>query len=508
MIENQLKAGAVLNYAIIGLNAIVGLVYTPYMLHKLGQSEYGLFSLVSSVISYLTLMDFGFGNAIVRYTAKYRAEGKTAEQYYLFGMLFVFYTIISVLVFAGGIFLSVNAENMFGETMNPFEIEKAKTMLIILSFNMMITFIFQIFGAIITAYEKFVFQKTVQIIRLILNTLTMIVLLYNGYQAVAMVIAITVFNVISLLINLFYCKSKLRIKIKFGHFDKKLAAEIAVYAFWIFLNAIMDKIYWNTGQFVLGITSGTIAVSVFAVAINFEHIYMSFSTAINSVFLPKVTGMVTNNQNVKAISDLFIKTGRIQYIITAFVFAGFCVFGLQFIKIWAGEEYSDSYYITVMFFGALLIPLIQNMGITILQARNQMKFRSLLYIIIAFISLIGQFFLSKKFGIFGSAMSISVALILGQGVVMNIYYQKKQSIDIKAFWLEIIKMSIAPVIVSIASYFILQHINIQSYTKLFTCIIFFCIVYVPSFWLFSMNNYERELITKPIKKIIVKFSAR
>ena len=507
MTKNQLKAGAVLNYAIIGLNAIVGLVYTPYMLHKLGQSEYGLFSLVSSVISYLTLMDFGFGNAIIRYTAKYRAEGKTDEQYYLFGMLFIFYTIISVLVFVGGIIISVNTEKMFGETMNPLEIEKAKIMLIILSFNMMITFIFQIFGAIITAYEEFIFQKTIQIIRLILNTLTMIVLLYSGYRAVAMVIAITVFNVVSLLINLFYCKSKLKIKIKFGHFDKNLAVEIAVYAFWIFLNAIMDKIYWNTGQFVLGITSGTIAVSVFAVAINFEHIYMSFSTAINSVFLPKVTGMVATNQDVKAISDLFIKTGRIQYIITAFVFAGFCVFGSQFIKIWAGNEYSDSYYVTMMFFGALLVPLIQNMGITILQARNQMKFRSLLYIIIAFVSLIGQYFLSKKFGIFGSAFSISIALILGQGIVMNIYYQKKQSIDIKAFWVEIIKMSIAPMIVSITSYFILQHIDIQSYTKLFICIIIFCVVYIPSFWLFSMNNYERELIGKPLRKIIDKLSA-
>ena len=505
---NQLKAGAALNYAIIILNAAIGLLYTPYMLHKLGQSEYGLFSLVSSVISYLTLMDFGFGNAVVRYTAKYRAEGKTDEQYYLFGMLFIFYAIISVLVFAGGIIISCNAENMFDGTMNSLAIEKAKMMLIILAFNMMITFVFQIFGAIITAYEDFVFQKTIQIIRLILNTLTMIILLHSGYRAVAMVIAITVFNVISLLINLVYCKSKLKIKLKFGHFDKKLAAEIAVYAFWIFLNAIMDKIYWSTGQFVLGITSGTIAVSVFAVAINFEHIYMSFSTAINGVFLPKVTGMVANNQNVKAISDLFIKTGRIQYIIMAFVFAGFCVFGSQFIKIWAGEEYADSYYVTVMFFGALIVPLIQNMGITILQARNQMKFRSLLYIVIAFVSLIGQYFLSKIFGIFGCALSISAALILGQGIVMNIYYQKKQNIDIKAFWVEIIKMSIAPIIVSVASYFILQYIDIQSYTKLFACILIFSLVYVPSFWVFSMNNYEKELIGKPVKRIFGKFSTR
>ena len=73
---NQLKTGVALNYVLIIISTLVGLLYTPYMLRMMGQSEYGLYSLVASVISYLTILDLGFGNAIVRYTAKYRAEGK------------------------------------------------------------------------------------------------------------------------------------------------------------------------------------------------------------------------------------------------------------------------------------------------------------------------------------------------------------------------------------------------------------------------------------------------
>ena len=76
MMINQLKAGAALNYVSIMLNMVVGLVYTPYMLRMLGQSEYGLYSLAASIIAYLTVLDLGFGNAIVRYTAKFEAEGK------------------------------------------------------------------------------------------------------------------------------------------------------------------------------------------------------------------------------------------------------------------------------------------------------------------------------------------------------------------------------------------------------------------------------------------------
>lgn len=63
---NQLKAGVVLNYVSIVLNMVIGLIYTPFMLRKLGQSEYGLYSLAASIIAYLTVLDLGFGNAIVR----------------------------------------------------------------------------------------------------------------------------------------------------------------------------------------------------------------------------------------------------------------------------------------------------------------------------------------------------------------------------------------------------------------------------------------------------------
>ena len=66
----QLKAGVLLSYLTLALSNIIALVYTPFMLRLMGQSEYGLYSLVASVVAYLTILDFGFGNAIIRYTAK------------------------------------------------------------------------------------------------------------------------------------------------------------------------------------------------------------------------------------------------------------------------------------------------------------------------------------------------------------------------------------------------------------------------------------------------------
>ena len=504
---NQLKAGVVLNYVVIILNTVVGLLYTPYMLRMMGQSEYGLYSLVASVIAYLTVLDLGFGNAIVRYTAKFRAEKKTEEQYEMFGMFFLLYLVIGIIAFGIGLGLYFNVGTLFGDTMTAVELDRARIMMLLLVANLAFTFPMSIWGSIIQAYEDFVFQKSLNIFRIILNTAVMICLLHFGYKAVAMVVVQTIFNVLTLVLNFIYCRKKLNIHIyfRFKHFHWGFLKEVAIYSFWIFLNAIMDRVYWSTGQFVLGAMVGTAAVAVFAIAIQLEGMYMQFSTAISSVFLPKVTAMVATNRSRKEISDLFIRTGRIQYIVLAYILSGFIIFGRQFIELWAGAGYSDAYIISLLFFIPLTVPLIQNLGITILQARNEMKFRSVLYIIIALVSLAMQIVLTRFFGGIGCAMGVSGALVVGQILIMNVYYQRRQDLDIKTFWKEISKMSIIPIVLIFSSMLVIRHFfALDSWGKLILGIAAFSLVYIPLFFRFSMTDDERNLFISMFHKIFDK----
>ena len=504
---NQLKAGVVLNYVVIILNTVVGLLYTPYMLRMMGQSEYGLYSLVASVIAYLTVLDLGFGNAIVRYTAKFRAEKKTEEQYEMFGMFFLLYLVIGIIAFGIGLGLYFNVGTLFGNTMTAVELDRARIMMLLLVANLAFTFPMSIWGSIIQAYEDFVFQKSLNIFRIILNTAVMICLLHFGYKAVAMVVVQTIFNVLTLVLNFIYCRRKLNIHIyfRFKHFHWGFLKEVAIYSFWIFLNAIMDRVYWSTGQFVLGAMVGTAAVAVFAIAIQLEGMYMQFSTAISSVFLPKVTAMVATNRSRKEISDLFIRTGRIQYIVLAYILSGFIIFGRQFIELWAGAGYSDAYIISLLFFIPLTVPLIQNLGITILQARNEMKFRSVLYIIIALVSLAMQIVLTRYFGGIGCAMGVSGALVVGQILIMNVYYQRRQDLDIKTFWKEISKMSIIPIVLIFSSMLVIRHFfALDSWGKLILGIAAFSLVYIPLFFRFSMTDDERNLFISMFHKIFDK----
>ncbi len=501
---NQIKVGAILSYVVMGLSNIVGLLYTPYMLRMMGQSEYGMYSLVASVVAYLTILDLGFGNTIIRYTAKFRAEGKTEKQEEMFGMFIILYFIVGLVTFILGMVLYLNIDNIYGNSLTAEELHKTHILMLLMIFNLAFTFPLSIFSSIVTAYEKFVFQKLIQVARIVLNTVIMIVLLEMGYRAIAMVALITIFNLSSLLLNFWYSRSKLKIRFRFGKFNWGLFKELAGYSFYIFLGAIIDRLFWSSGQLVLGAYLGTAAVAIFAVGIQLEQMYMGFSTAISGVFLPKVTAMATKAKSEKEISDLFVRTGRIQYVVMAFILTGFILFGHQFIILWAGKDYDSTYTIALLFFIPLTIPLIQNIGITILQARNQIRFRALLYISIAVASLIAQLLVVKKYGGVGSAAAIGSSLVIGHVVIMNIYYYKRQHIDIPKFWREIGKMSVTPAIIGIITFILLSFIQLDTIFSLAIGIVLFSAVYIPTFWLTSMNNYERDLLLTPIKKSMSK----
>lgn len=501
---NQLKAGAALNYVSICLNMVVGLIYTPYMLRMLGQSEYGLYSLAASIIAYLTVLDLGFGNAIIRYTAKFRAEGKQREQEEMFGMFFILYIGIGVIAMIAGSVLSLNVENMFSRAMTDTEVHRTRIMLWLMTFNLAFTFPMSIWGSIMSAYERFVFQRIVSIVRSVLNPVVMILLLVIGYKAIAMVVVTTIFNVATLLINWWYCKYRLTIKVRFAKFKWGFLKEVSIYSFWIFLNAIMDRIYWSTGQFVLGVYKGSAAIAVYAVAVQLLNMYMLFSTAITGVLLPKITAMVVKGNNEKEISDLFIKVGRIQYIIVVFILSSFIVFGKPFIKLWAGSNYVDSYYVCLFFFIPFTIDLIQNLGISILQARNRLKFRSLLLVFVASSSLLLSVVLAKKYGYYGCAFSTGLGLLIGQGLILNIYYCRKEHIDIPSFWKEILKMSVVPFFVIIIGLLVTNSSlfnNISLFAFVVSCV-FFLIVYGVAFWFLSMNKSERDLVIRPFMKLL------
>jgi O-antigen/teichoic acid export membrane protein len=495
---NQLKVGAILSYVALLTNSIISILYTPIMLNLLGQSEYGLYSLANSAAGYIGVLNFGLGNAVIRYTAKYKTLNDEESCYRIYGMFFRMYFVLGFIALLAGSFLTLNSGTIFGSSLTVHELNKLKVLMAIVTLNLSLGIGLGIFSVIVLAHEKFIFQKLVVIAGSIISPLVMLPLLIMGYGTVAMVTVTAIINIVTIFLNVFYCFRFLKIKISFKKVDKSLFKEVMVFSSYIFLNLIISKLYDTTDQVLLGIYSGTAAISTYAIGTMFTGYFSGFSSAISNVFLSKVTRMTTKETSDEELSNLFIRIGRLQYIVVSIALSGFIIFGKEFIILWVGKDYELSYTIAIIILIPMIVSLLQSMGGVILQAKNMQKFKTIINATVA----VGNVFLSILFvqwwGPVGAAIGTAIAFFIGNVLIINVYYWKKVQINIPDFWKNIIFMSVPLMISLLFGFTINGKFPVYSWLLFSIKISIFTIVFLILMWITAMNRYEKELITFPL----------
>lgn len=490
--KSSIKLASIITYITLILGNTISIVYTPFMLSQLGKSQYGTFSLVNTIISYIHLLDLGLSSATIRYNSKYMAEGKDEELKRLNGMILLLYCLISLVgILVGGIII-LFSDNIFSGGLATSEISRLKIMIVIAIINLAFAFPFTVFNGIILANERFVFVKSLNLLRTVLNPIIMVSILVFGYKAIGMLIGSTIFNFLLGSINIFYCRKKLNIKFIFNKFDKKIFKEIFNYSFFIFLGSIAYQIFWSTDQIILGMFVSSAAIAVYTVGAQFNNYYTAFSNVISNMFLPKLSKMVANN-NMNEIMKLLIKVSRIQYFIATYILGGFFLVGQSFIKRWAGDGYEKSFIIALLIMIPQIISIIQNLFSTLLEAMNKHRVKSFIFLCVAVVNLIITVILVQKYEAIGCAIGTCIGMIIN-GVSNNLYYIYKLNFNMGYYWKEIFKLIPATLLSVGISYFIIDKINPQSYFTIALSAIIFSIIYLVINWITTFNNEEKGLL--------------
>lgn len=503
---NQIKAGVILSYVQMAVSIVVGIFYTPVMLQLLGKSEYGLYNTVSSTISMLSLLNLGFNSSYVRYFSQYKAKKDSRSIDKLNGLFMLIFGIIALIALFCGLFLSSHLEWVFDEGLNTDEYRTATILMRLLAVNLAVTFISTVFQCIISAHERFVFLKCVGILRTVISPLVTLPLLLVGFKSVGMVTVTLCFSVLADSILLIFCITKLKVKFLFRGFEKGIFKSLFAYTGYIAINLIVDQINFNMDKLLLGRFIGTESVAVYSIGFALYQYYALFSTSVSGVFTARVHRLVQDNVENAAkrracITELFVRVGRIQFLLLGLIASGIAIFGKPFILFWAGEGYEEAYYVTLMLILPASIALIQNVGIEVQRALNKHKFRSICYLFMAIINLVMSVFLCQKYGVLGAAVGTAISLVLANGLAINIYYHKKCDINIILFWKNILKQ-VPGLLLPILLGFLLNYFMVyNTIGVLLGCIAGYIVVYCVSVFFISMNTYERSLV----KNFIIKF---
>ena len=500
---NELKAGALLSYVNLGISTVIPLFYTPVMLRLLGQAEYGLYSLSNSVISYLSLLTFGLGSTILRYLTQARTENNREKLESTLGLFAVLYSIISLITLIVGIILTRFSGSIFAKGLTILEIHRLNILIVLMALNSAISLICVPFASISICYEKYIFRKIVEMISTIAVPLLNVAVLYAGYASIGMAIIGTIMQILLLILYVWFCICRIGICPKFKNLPLGMLKDIFGFTAFIFLSSIADLLYWSTDKVLLGAMVSSSAVAIYNVGATFNSMLQNLSSSISSVFAPRVNQFVFSGHRIEDFSELLIRVGRIQYLIVSLVLSGFIVFGRTVIRLWAGAEYEDAYVVALLTMVPLAVPLIQNIAFTTITAQNRHRFRSILYVVLAVLNVIGTYYLIPLLGIIGAALCTCVVFALGHGIVMNWFYYKKIGLNIPVFWRNILKMTIVPAFM-IATCSVLQHFGLQVYTlmQLLGWICVYTVFFSLFSWQFTMNSYEKSLISGLFKKVV------
>ena len=498
---SERKKGAILSYIQVVLSVAVSVIYVPVLLRYLGQSEYGLYQIVGSFFSYISVFESCMSTGVLRnYCNALGSQDKEAADVTL-SMAKVIYRVIAALMVVAGVIVIFAFRSFYASSFTASELKESSAILLLLFANMMVTLLGSVYLTILTGHEKFTFLKVLAIIIQVAQPFFVILCVRKIPYAITVSTVIVVFNVLTVLMRYLYVTRKLKIRIVKKKRNRKVIGEIVGLSATILLGCIADQIFWKTDQVILGKLFSTTVVAVYSVGAQIYMMYMQFGTQIASVFYPKVSILYQEENGLQKVSDLFIRVGRATFFVILLVLSGFIIFGREFLLVWVGEGYEAAYWVAIIVMLPFSVDLAQNLGLCILQVKGQYGFRAKIYLLSALLNIITTVLFARRIGITGAALSTGISMFLTSGLIMNWFFQKRVGLNMIKFWKTTIGIISLAVLLTGAACFIKGMIwhDPVSVIQLGLGILLYTIVYGAVMFLFAADPAERELLQRFLK---------
>lgn len=492
--SNQIKIGAILSYLSIGINIIAGLIYTPWMVDTIGKSDYGLYTLANSLIT-LFLVDFGLSSAVSRYVAKYRAEGRQDKVNNFLGAVYKLYLIIDAVIFVALVIIYFCIDSIYVK-LTPAELEKFKVVYLISASFAVINFPFVTFNGILNSYEEFIPLKLADVIyRILLVALTVITLIFGG-RLYGLVTVHAIVGLIIIAYKWLVIKKRINLKVNWKYSDFSLYKDIFGFSVWVTISSLAQRLVFNITPSILGAVASSATIAVFGIVTTIEGYTYTITTAINGMFMPKISKIYEHGGEKDELMPLMLSVGKFQYALNGLIVAGFAVVGKEFINLWIGSTYLDAYYgillviIPGLFFNSMQI------ANTAMIVRKKVKLQAWVNLGMGIVNIIFSIILSSYLGVIGACMSISFAYML-RAVVLLFIYKRVLKIDMVSFVINCyVRMGI-PIIITIVLGHLMNFLfsNGGWFVFVAKCLVIIGI-YVAVTLLLGLNSKERNKLLR------------
>lgn len=425
--ENQnIKIGALLSYVMIVFSVCIHIFYTPFFLRKVGDINFGLFSFVGSITSWFTIGVYALNDSFTRFSTiekkEYNNNGRTNTIYLkMLVLLASIIVIISAILFAFFKFEIIKLDS-YSST------EKSVILIlyVLSSLQILVVTVFTIFKLYVEYESNFIVVKSAMLIHSIINVLACVISLLFGKGVIFISLIQLLTNSTLLGFFFIYAIKKQHMtfaKVKISE-NMPLIRSIVSFSSFLLLSTIVTEVDYSVDKTILGFFAGAELVTVYQLGMSFNTYFNELSTAINSVFIPKINRYVVN-QDTKGVDYVFLNMSLIQNIIVFLVIGGFVVCGKDFITLWVGPEKISVYWIALVLLLLSSYPCVSYSTVTIKRAMNKHRIPSVVRVIVAIVNVLLSIFLicimPKEKAIIACLLGTVISSFAGKWIFMFIY---------------------------------------------------------------------------------------
>jgi O-antigen/teichoic acid export membrane protein len=390
------------NWGGYAFSILIGFFVSPFVVHHLGNSLYGVWVLIMSLTGYLGLLDAGVRGAVTRYVAKFHAEAnhedasRTAS-----AALAIFATagLLAILISFGLAFVAIDHFKI------PQEYHAAaRVVLCLAGFTMAASFLGGVFGGILVALQRFDINNLIQVAGSGLRSLAIIIALLAGKGIVSLAFIQFVFACTIGLSSAWACfrlYPELRIRLSKADSDHfRLILTFSIYSFMLHIFAYLIL---YTDSVVIAAFLPVSLVTFFSIAVNLITYSKGLISGITSTMTP-LASRLEARKDFSELRRVTLQNSRFASALILPICLTFILRGKTFIGLWMGQEYAAlSWHVlwvltlSVLFSTGPSVPWAVSFGMS--------KHKPLvpIYLCESFINLGLSIYLVRKIGIVGVA---------------------------------------------------------------------------------------------------------
>ncbi len=495
--SKKIFKGAILRSFILVANIIVGFFMLPFLVHSLGDEQYGIWVLVGAVVGFYGLLDVGLGSAITRFVVRAVHSDRDSEKevnialstsVFLFsgvGLLSLVVTLVIILLLPQFVASDVNRS-------------LAQLLVAILGLKVSILFPITSFSGMLFAKYRFDIISYIQLFSLVFRTSLIVLVVGYGYGVVAVAI-VTSIDALAVSISMVYFARKyfpeLRVSVSRVSFDK--LKEYYHYGKYTYITTIADKIRFNIDDLVVGAFIGVGAVTHYTIAI---ALIGYFSQAMDSIFgvISPVLNKYHKLEQWDNLREVFLVITELSAMMSVFIGGLLIVLGASFISIWMGGGYADVYMVLLILCVSSIVANAQRPSVAILYAIAKHKFYAKITSIEAIANIIISVILVQYAGLYGVALGTVIPLLFNKLIMQPIYTCKQLDVSISLYYFILIKYSIFGICFFTLMFLILNRFVVDTYLMLILAACLASAIYVLIVLKFMFNDrtvhYIREIL--------------